>query len=58
MGETRYFGHSMVVDPWGEILAEADEEECLIQVEIDLSNVSKVRKKLSAWDDRRTDVFE
>jgi predicted amidohydrolase len=48
----------MVVDPWGEILAEADEEECLIQVEIDLSNVSKVRKKLSAWDDRRTDVFE
>ena len=47
----------MVVDPWGEILAEADEGECLLHVEIDLSNVSRVRKELSAWADRRTDVF-
>jgi predicted amidohydrolase len=48
----------MVVDPWGEILAEANEDECLLQVEIDLSNVSRVRKELSAWDDRRTDIFD
>ena len=58
VGETHYFGHSMVVDPWGEILAEANEDECLLQVEIDLSNVSRVRKELSAWNDRRTDVFD
>ena len=58
MGETHYFGHSVVVDPWGEILAEASEDECLLQVEIDLSNVSRVRKELSAWNDRRTDVFD
>ena len=57
VGETHYFGHSMVVDPCGGILAEASEEECLLQVEIDLSNVNRVRKELSAWDDRRTDVF-
>ena len=48
----------MVVDPWGEILAEANEDECLLQVEIDLANVSRVRKELSAWVDRRTDVFD
>lgn len=58
VGQTHYFGHSMVVDPWGEILAEANEDECLLQVEINLSNVSRVRKELSAWDDRRTDVFD
>lgn len=58
VGETRYFGHSMVIDPWGEIVAEAGEDECLLHVEVDLSEVAKVRKKLSAWDDRRTDVFD
>ena len=58
VGEAHYFGHSMVVDPWGEIVAEANEDECLLQVEIDLSNVSRVRKELSVWDDRRTDVFD
>lgn len=58
VGEAHYFGHSMVVDPWGEIVAEANEDECLLHVEINLSNVSRVRKELSAWDDRRTDVFD
>lgn len=57
VGETRYFGHSMVVDPWGEIVAEADEDACLLDVEIDLSQVAKIRSELSAWEDRRTDVF-
>jgi predicted amidohydrolase len=57
VGETRYFGHSMVVDPWGEVLLEADESEQMQQIDIDLSQVAKVRSKLSAWDDRRSDVF-
>lgn len=57
VGETKYFGHSMVVDPWGEVIAEADEAEALIEVEIDLSLVGKVRSKLSAWEDRRTDLL-
>lgn len=57
VGDTHYFGHSMVVDPWGEVVAEAGEAECLLNVEIDLSLVAKVRSALSAWDDRRTDIF-
>ena len=57
VGETQYFGHSMVVDPWGELIAEAGEEVTLIEVEIDLSLVKKVRSKLSAWEDRRTDIY-
>lgn len=58
VGETRYSGHSMVVDPWGEIVVEADGRECLLEVEIDLSLVAKVRSKLSAWQDRRSDLFD
>ncbi|NBB78971.1 MAG: carbon-nitrogen family hydrolase [Verrucomicrobia bacterium] len=57
VGDIRYFGHSMVVDPWGEYVAEADEAACLLQVEVDLDEVDKVRAKLSAWADRRTDLF-
>jgi len=57
VGETRYFGHSMVVDPWGGVAAEADESESVLEVEIDLAQVEAVREKLSAWDDRRTDLF-
>lgn len=57
VGETRYFGHSMVIDPWGEVVTEADESDTVLEVEIDLSQVEAVRKRLSAWDDRRTDLF-
>jgi len=58
VGETQYFGHTMVVNPWGEILVEADESECLLHIEIELSHVAKVRSKLSAWHDRRVDLFD
>lgn len=57
VGDILYFGHSMVIDPWGKIVVEAGEEACLQTVEIDLSQVAKIRAKLSAWDDRRTDRF-
>ncbi len=57
VGQTEYFGHSMVVDPWGEIVAEADASETLLSVNIDLSLVERVRSKLSAWEDRRSDLF-
>jgi len=55
--EVCYFGHSMVVDPWGEILFEADEAEGLHCVELDLDRVAAVRKKMGALADRRKDLF-
>ena len=39
----RTFGHSMIVDPWGEILAEAGEEPGIIAAGIDLARVAKAR---------------
>ena len=39
----RTFGHSMIVNPWGEILAEAGEEPGIIAAEIDLALVAKAR---------------
>jgi predicted amidohydrolase len=37
------FGHSLVVSPWGEILAEAAEEPGIILADLDLSRVDEAR---------------
>lgn len=57
VGDTHYFGHSMVVDPWGEVLVEADESEGLFYADIDVAAVEKARSKLTALNDRRVDLY-
>lgn len=57
VGEINYFGHSMVVDPWGEVLVEADESEGLFYANVDVSTVAQTRSKLTALDDRRSELY-
>lgn len=45
-------GHSMVVDPWGRVLAEAGESQEILNVELDLNLVSSARTKLPVLHDR------
>jgi predicted amidohydrolase len=46
-GDLRFWGGSHVVDPWGEIVAEAPEgEEHLVTVDIDLSDVRRRRRAI------------
>jgi predicted amidohydrolase len=52
-----YFGHSMAVDPWGEVLAEAGEGEELITVEVDPARVEEARRKIPILQDRRPEVY-
>lgn len=52
------YGHSMVVDPWGTVLAEAGEEEGLLAVEIDTDRIDEVRKRLPALDHVREDLLD
>jgi deaminated glutathione amidase len=40
------FGHSLIIDPWGEILAEAGTEPCIIAATLDLAKVDDVRSKI------------
>ena len=40
------FGHSMIVDPWGKILAEARSNNKFIMSEINLDEINLVRKKI------------
>lgn len=56
-GETSFFGHSCIIDPWGEFVVLADENEGIWTAEIDLSMVPEIRKKIPVFDDRRPDLY-
>jgi nitrilase len=49
----RTWGHSMVVDPWGEVLAVRDEGEGVVVAEIDAERIAQVRQQLPALAHRR-----
>lgn len=49
----RTWGHSMVVDPWGEVLAELPEGEGVVVAEIDAARIAQVREQLPALGHRR-----
>lgn len=48
------FGHSLVVDPWGEVLLDMGEQTGVGFVDIDLSRISEVRSRIPALDHRKT----
>lgn len=56
-GQTRFGGHSLGVDPWGEVLVEGGEEEQLLLATLDLSKLTEVRNTIPVWKDRRTDIY-
>ncbi|MFD7566562.1 carbon-nitrogen family hydrolase [Streptomyces tendae] len=45
-------GHSIVVDPWGEVLAEAGPDEEVLTVEFDPAKVARTREQFPALKDR------
>jgi deaminated glutathione amidase len=53
------FGHSLVVSPWGEILAEGGSEPGLILADVDLAQVAAARSRIpSLLHGRRFEVIE
>jgi len=57
-GDTVFFGHSMVIDPWGEVIAESDDQEGILRAEIDLALVDDVRTRIPIFEDRRPKLYE
>jgi predicted amidohydrolase len=47
------FGHSLVVDPWGEILLDMGESAGVAFADIDLKRISDVRSRIPALNHRR-----
>ena len=51
------YGNSLIVDPWGTVIARASEKPGVITAEIDLEYVTKVRQSTFTLDNRRPDVY-
>jgi omega-amidase len=53
-----YFGNSMVIDPWGEVVAHgsSDKEEVII-ADVDFGSVADIRKRLPVFADRRPQYY-
>ena len=47
-GGAECYGHSLIVDPWGRILADGGEQEGVISAEIDLEQVRLTRSRISS----------
>ncbi|KIH62036.1 histidine triad domain protein [Ancylostoma duodenale] len=51
------YGHSMVVDPWGAIVAQCSERVDMCFAEIDTSYVAELRKMQPVFEHRRSDLY-
>jgi len=53
------YGHSLIVDPWGRILAEGGTEPGVVMAEIDMAEVARARSRIpSLQHGRRFEVIE
>lgn len=51
------YGHSLVVDPWGAVLAEAGTGEQVLHAQLDLSQVPLARQAIPTGVQRRWDLY-
>ncbi|RQW62346.1 carbon-nitrogen hydrolase family protein [Vibrio viridaestus] len=49
---SRTYGHSMIIDPWGKVLAQQEEGNGVVIAEMDISELQKVRQQLPALKNR------
>ncbi|ETI70505.1 carbon-nitrogen hydrolase family protein [Neobacillus vireti] len=51
------YGRSMVIDPWGLMIAQSSDKDGVVTVELDLDLVEDVRKRVPSLSQRRPDVY-
>lgn len=56
-GGNRSGGRSLIVDPWGLVLASAPDLETVIVAEFDFENLRQVRRRIPALTHRRPEVY-
>ena len=56
-GNTKNGGRSAIIDPWGEYLAHAGEDEEAITAEADFSVIEGIRSSINVFRDRRPELY-
>lgn len=52
-----YCGHSIIIDPWGEIIAEGGDEEDIVYGSVDFSKIDEIRNTIHMFRDRRPETY-
>ena len=52
------YGHSMIVDPWGTVLARASEGVGVCVADLELARLDEVRAQIPSLEHRRPDVYD
>ncbi|WP_440952353.1 carbon-nitrogen family hydrolase [Methanococcoides sp. FTZ1] len=55
--DSTFFGATMILDPLGNVLADAEDKECIIIHEIDFSMMEQTRQAIPVFNDRRPDLY-
>ena len=53
----RSFGRSMLVDPWGVVLAQAPDTECFVAADLDFTAQDNIRSRLPSLSHRRPEAY-
>ena len=56
--ECTYPGHSIIIDPWGNVVAEAGEEEEILCGSTDPQQVQAVRSQIQVFQDRQPQLYK
>ena len=56
--DTACGGHSAIIDPWGEYLAQAGDSEATITSELDFSVIEGIRSSINVFRDRRPELYK
>jgi deaminated glutathione amidase len=51
------FGRSLIVDPWGVVLATAADEECFVSADLDFAALDRVRRSLPSLANRQPAAY-
>jgi omega-amidase len=51
-------GHSLILDPWGNILVQGSESEQILYAELDLDQAEEIRSKIPIFEDRRPHLYQ
>ena len=54
----QFAGHSLIIDPWGEVIAEAGDSEQVLTTEIEMDLVKEVRKQIPIFTDRKPEFYK
>lgn len=57
-GGSECYGHSLIIDPWGRVLADGGDSEGVITAEIDLTEVAKTRGRIPSLTHDRPFAIE